>query len=103
MAIILAGAGAAYLNGGLGPWEFAFCALITFIAFKGLKQYYFIGFGWLLHAAWDIAHHLYGNPIVHLDPSSSAGCALCDSIWAIWFFYRAPNVFDRFRKTKGLD
>jgi len=32
-AIIIAGPGAAYLNGGLGAWEFAFCALITFLAY----------------------------------------------------------------------
>jgi hypothetical protein len=28
-AIMIAGAGAAYLNGGLGIWEFAFTAVLT--------------------------------------------------------------------------
>jgi len=51
-AIIIAGAGAAYLNGGLGAWEFAFCALVTFIATSsagcaicdlGLAAWYFLG------------------------------------------------------------
>jgi len=48
-AIILAGAGAAYLNGGLGGWEFPFCAFMTFMAYKGLTHYSFIGIGcnWL--------------------------------------------------------
>jgi hypothetical protein len=32
-AIILAGAGAAYLNGGLGGWEFPFCAVMTFMGY----------------------------------------------------------------------
>ena len=49
-AIILAGAGAAYLNGGLGVWEFAFCTLMTVIAYRGLSDYRLIGFGWLLHS-----------------------------------------------------
>jgi len=99
-AIIVAGAGAAYLNGGFGGLEFAFCTLMTFIAFKGLTQYYFIGIGWLLHTCWDIMHHLYGNPIVPFAPSSSAGCAVCDTVLALWFFMKAPSVTDWFRKTQ---
>ena len=92
-AIILAGAGAAYLRGGFGAWEFAFCTLMTFVAFKGLGNYRLIAFGWLLHTCWDLLHHLYGNAIVPFDAGSSAGCAVCDSILAIWFFKGAPNVF----------
>lgn len=99
-AIIVAGAGAAYLSGGLGIWEFAFCSLITFLAFKGLTHYYFIGIAWLLHTGWDVVHHLYANPIVSFDSSSSAGCAVCDTILAIWFFYGAPSLIDRFRSAE---
>ena len=32
-AIFLAGAGAAYLSGGFGLWEFGFCAIITLLAY----------------------------------------------------------------------
>ena len=39
-------AGAAYLNGGLGLWEFAFTAVLTYCAYKGLNSYGFIGLGW---------------------------------------------------------
>lgn len=99
-AVIVAGAGAAYLSGGLGPWEFAFCTAMTFIAYKGLTNYTFIGIGWLMHTAWDITHHLYGNPIVPFEPASSAGCAVCDSIMAAWFFAGAPNVFVWFRSGR---
>ena len=53
-----------------------------------------LAFGWLLHTGWDLLHHLYGNAIVPFDTSSSAGCAVCDSILAIWFFLGAPNVFN---------
>ena len=36
MAIMIAGAGAAYLSGGgLGKWEFVFTAVVTFCAYKG--------------------------------------------------------------------
>ena len=47
-AIMLAGAGAAYLNGGLGLWEFAFTAVVTYCAYQGLTAYGFLGLGWLL-------------------------------------------------------
>ena len=91
-AIMIGGAGAAYLNGGLGAWEFVFCAMLTLIAYKGLQHYYWIGIGWLLHTGWDVIHHLYASPIVPFSPSSSAGCAVCDTILAIWFLLQAPSV-----------
>jgi hypothetical protein len=99
-AIIIAGAGGVYWSGGLGIWEFIFGSVMLFVAFKGLKHYYFIGIGWLLHTVWDILHHLYGTPIVYLEPSSSAGCAVCDPILAVWFFLGAPSVFNLFKKPK---
>lgn len=97
-AIILAGAGAAYLNGGLMELEFMFCTVMTFVAFQGLKHYYWLGIGWLLHTTWDIVHHYYGNPIVPMDELSSLGCAICDPIIAIWLFMGAPSVFQRLKK-----
>ena len=98
-AVIIAGAGSVYWNGGLGVWEFAFGSLMLFIAFKGLTYYYFIGVGWLLHTCWDVLHHLYGDPIVYLDPSSSAGCAICDPVLAIWFFLGAPSIWRVFQES----
>lgn len=95
-AVIVAGAGAAYLNGGLGLWEFAFCALITFLAFRGLNDYRFIALAWLLHAIWDLVQHRYGNPIIAVFPASSAGCAIFDVGLAIWYFLGAPSVFPSF-------
>jgi hypothetical protein len=90
-AILIAGAGAAYLGGGLGFWELGFCALMTVVAYRGLADYRFIGAGWLLHTAWDAAHHLYGNPIIPLLPMSSFGCALCDLGLSAWYFSGAPS------------
>ncbi len=99
-AIMIGGAGAAYLSGGgLGMWEFAFTAVVTFCAYEGLQSYRFIGIGWLLHTGWDILHHFYGNPIVPFAPLSSAGCAITDALIAIWFFADAPSVFDFFRRV----
>jgi len=43
-AIMIAGAGAAYLNGGLGLWEFAFTAVLTYCAYHGLNSYGNSGF-----------------------------------------------------------
>ena len=96
-AIMLAGAGAAYLSGGFGVWEFAFCALIAVLAYRGLADYRFIGAGWVLHVAWDVAHHLYGNPIVPFLPLSSEGCAVCDLGLAAWYFAQAPSPWDLLR------
>lgn len=96
-ALIIAGAGAAYLNGGLMELEFVFCTVMTFVAFKGLKHYYWLGIGWILHTGWDLVHHFYGNPIVPMDALSSLGCAFCDPIIAIWFFMGAPSVFKFFK------
>ncbi|GAA0918617.1 hypothetical protein GCM10009557_89990 [Virgisporangium ochraceum] len=72
-----AGAGAAYLSGG-GPGgrEFAFTAALTYVAFRGLDSWTFIGVGWLLHTAWDVVHHLADNPIVPSAHDSSLGCAI---------------------------
>ena len=92
-AIMIAGAGAAYLNGGLGIWEFAFTAVVTSCAYKGFTSYGCIGLGWLLHTGWDVMHHLYGNPIVPFVPTSSLGCAICDPIIAAWCFAGAPSVY----------
>jgi hypothetical protein len=100
MAIVIAGAGAAYLNGGLGKWEFAFTTLMTYVAYRGLRSYNFIGVGWLLHAGWDVMHHLYGNPIVPFIPGSSLGCAICDPVIAISCFAGAPSVYDLFPKRQ---
>jgi len=97
-AIIVAGAGAAYLSSGLGGWELVFCAVITFLAYRGLSAYPFIGVAWLLHTCWDVAHHLYADPIVPFSASSSAGCAVCDSIIALWYFFGAPDILSIFRK-----
>lgn len=92
-AIVLAGAGAAYLSSGLGPLEFAFCTVMTIIAYKGLTRNYMIGIGWLLHTCWDAVHHYYADAIVPMDPTSSFGCMICDPIMAVWFFAGAPNIF----------
>jgi len=98
MAIMLAGAGAAYLNGGLGLWELVFTAVVTACAYQGLHSYRWIGFGWLLHTAWDVLHHLYGNPIVPFSATSSLGCAMCDPVIAAWCFAGAPAVSALWRR-----
>jgi len=97
MAIMIAGAGAAYLNGGLGVWEFVFTSVVTYCAYKGLSSYRFIGVGWLFHTGWDVVHHLYGNPIVPFAPMSSFGCAICDLVIAAWCFAGAPSVSELIR------
>ena len=57
-AIILAGASGVYLSGGFGPWELIYPVIGGAIGFRALGSYRWIGVGWLIHAVWDIAHHL---------------------------------------------
>ncbi len=94
-ALMICGAGAAYLSGGLRIWEFVACALFTFLAYRGLSDYRFIGIGWFLHTCWDLVHHFYGNPIIPFAPASSAGCAVCDLVLAVWYFLGARSIFHR--------
>ncbi|MGE8517027.1 MAG: DUF6010 family protein [Alcaligenes nematophilus] len=104
-AIFLAGAGAAYLSGGFGLWEFAFCAVMTVLAYLGLSHYRAIAIGWLAHSAWDYLHHLYGNPIIPFEPMSSFGCTLCDPMLAAWYALGAPSIWKRFNRPakRSLD
>jgi hypothetical protein len=83
-AVMVAGAGAAYLSGGFGPVELAFTAVVTYCAFRGLESWRFIGIAWLLHTAWDVAHHVKGYPLLPFAEHSSLGCAICDPVIAIW-------------------
>lgn len=102
-AVFVAGAGAAYLGGGFGVWEFAFTALVTYCAYRGLRSYAYIGVAWLLHTGWDVLHHLYGNPIVPFAADSSPGCAISDPVIALWFFAGAPSVYGLLRRKPYTD
>ena len=99
-AILLGGAGAAYLGGGLGFWEVAFCIVMTVVAYLGLRDYRWIGLGWLMHSSADVAHHLWGNPILPMLPLSSFGCALCDIGLAVWCFAKAPSPYPWVRAAR---
>ena len=93
-AVIVAGAGGAYLSGGgFGPWEVVYSVIATPVAFLGLGSYPFIGIAWLMHAAWGIVHHLYGNPIWPFMPTSSFGCMIFDGVIAIWFIAGARPLW----------
>jgi hypothetical protein len=100
-AVTVAGAGAAYLGGGLGAWEFPFCGLTTYVAHRGLQDYRFVAVAWVLHIIWDVVHHLYGNPIVPFAPLSSAACAICDLVLAGWYFAGAPSVVRGANRTSA--
>ncbi|WP_378730574.1 DUF6010 family protein [Nocardia brasiliensis] len=92
-AIMVAGAGAAYLSGGgLGAWEYLFAAAITYCAFRGLNSWTFIGIAWLLHTVSDLLHHLKGQPIVPFAHDSSLGCAICDPVIALWCLRGGPDL-----------
>lgn len=98
-AVFVAGAGAAYFGGGFGAWELAFCAVVTWLAYRGLTDYRAIGVAWLLHSGWDLAHDLYGNPIIPFAPASSFGCFVCDPVIAAWYLVGAPDVWRRLSRA----
>jgi Family of unknown function (DUF6010) len=91
-AILVAGTSCAYLSGGFGIWELAYPLLATPVVYAGLRSYRFIGVAWLMHAAWDLAHHFWGNPLWPFMPTSSWGCMIFDTIIAIWFLAGAPAL-----------
>jgi hypothetical protein len=92
-AVMVAGAGAAYLSSGaLGPWEIVFTAVTTYCAYRGLRSWTWIGIAWLLHTCWDIVHALRGTNILPFAPHSSAGCAICDPVIALWCFSGGPSI-----------
>jgi len=90
-AVFIAGASAAYMSGGFGVWELVYPVIATPVVYLGLRSYRFIGLAWLMHAAWDVPHHLWGHPIWPFMPTSSFGCVVFDSAVAIWFFAGAPG------------
>jgi hypothetical protein len=95
-AILVAGASGVYLSGGLGLWELLYTAVAGgVVAYLGLRSHRFIGLAWLMHAGWDLVHHLYGNPIWPFFPASSFGCMIFDTGVAIWFVAGAPSVLCR--------
>src|SRR5262245_24926824 len=96
-ALIVAGASGVYLSGGFGVWELVYPVMVTPVTYRALRSYRYIGVAWLLHAAWDLAHHLWGNPIWPFMPTSSFGCFLFDSLIAVWFVTGAPA----FRRVAG--
>jgi len=97
-AMIVAGASGAYLSGGgFGIWEVLFPIVAMPIAYRGLRSYSFVGLAWLMHSAWDVLHHLWGNPIWPFMPTSSFGCMIFDALIAVWFLAGAPSLVYRTR------
>ncbi|MBV8730627.1 MAG: hypothetical protein JO336_12545 [Acidobacteriia bacterium] len=94
-AIFVAGACGAYLSGGFGAWELVFPIVALPVVYCGLGSYRWIGAAWLMHALWDLAHHLWGNPIWPFLRTSSFGCMTFDSLIAIWFLAGAPALLAR--------
>ncbi|MFC6887223.1 MULTISPECIES: DUF6010 family protein [Actinomadura] len=98
-ALMVAGAGAAYLSGGgFGGWEFLYAAVATYVAYRGLESWTFIGIAWLMHTAWDVFHHVKGNPIMPFYHDSSLGCAICDPVIALWCLRGGPSLIALVRR-----
>src|SRR5688500_7624627 len=93
--ITLAGTSGVCLSGRFWLKELIYPVIGTAIAFRGLRSYRLIGVGWLMHAGWDLAHLLWGNPIWPFMPSSAFGCMIFDSMIALWFLAGAPSFLKR--------
>jgi hypothetical protein len=90
-AVLIAGASGVYMSGGFGVWELVYPAVVTPVVYLGMSSYRFIGIAWLMHAMWDLPHHLWGRPIWPFMPTSSFGCVIFDTLIAIWFLAGAPS------------
>jgi hypothetical protein len=90
------------MSGGLGLWELLYPVIVTPVTYLGLRSYRCIGLAWMMHAGWDLVHHLYGNPIWPFMANSSFGCLVFDTLIAVWFFANAPSIFVLvFRRLDG--
>jgi hypothetical protein len=98
-AIFVAGAGAAYSTAD--SEGVVYIGIATLIAYQGLSRYRYIGLAWFFHAGWDVIHHLYASPIWPWMPTSSAGCAVFDTVIGCWFFMNAPPVMKLFTRPPG--
>lgn len=92
-AIFAAGAVGAYIGGAFGVWELVYPIVATPVVYLGLRSYRAIGAAWLMHAAWDVPHHIVGHPIWPYQRTSSLGCLIFDTVIAIWFLAGAPSIF----------
>ena len=93
--IFAAGAVGAYVGGAFGVCELIYPVLATPVVYLGLRSYRAIGLAWLMHAAWDLPHHLAGRPIWPYVRTSSLGCLVFDSVIAVWFLAGAPSILRR--------
>jgi hypothetical protein len=48
-----------------------------------------------MHAAWDIPHHGWGNPIWPFMPTSSLDYAIFDALISVWIFAGTPVIATR--------
>ncbi len=94
-AIFAAGAVGAYVGGVFGAWELVYPILATPVVYLGLRSYRAIGVAWLMHAAWDLPHHLAGHPIWPYMRTSSLGCIIFDTVIAVWFLANAPSIYGK--------
>jgi hypothetical protein len=102
-AFLVAGACGVYISGGFGLWELLYSAVSMPVAYRGLRDYRFTGTAWLLHAAWDLPHHLWNRPIWPFQPTSSLGCMIFDSLIAIWFLANAPTLIGNPQSIDATD
>jgi len=101
--VLAAGATGVYLSGGFGAWELLYPVLAMPIVYRGLRSYRYVGAAWLMHAAWDLPHHLWGTPIWPFMPTSSVGCLVFDTVIALWFLAGAPSIVRVARRTPHVE
>jgi hypothetical protein len=89
-------------GGGFGIWELAYPVVATPVVYRALQSYRYIGLAWLMHAAWDLPHHLWGNPMWPFMRTSSFGCFVFDSLIALWFLAGAPDVVRDVQRYRAL-
>ena len=91
-SLFVTGASAAYIGGGLGVIELLFPALLLPINWLTRTSYRAIGVAWWLHAAWDLVHHLWADPIWPFMEMSSWGCLVFDLLIGAWLFTRVQHL-----------
>lgn len=92
-AVFVAGTAGLYMSGGgFGAWELVYPLVAMPILLRAMASYRFIGLAWLMHAAWDLPHHVLGGPIWPFMPTSSFGCFVFDAVIGLWFLAGGPAL-----------
>ncbi len=99
-ASIVCFASATYLGHSFGQLEALMATVMFIVSFLGHRNWKFIALAWFLHGSVDLLHHFNNDVLLKWYFPSSFECWLIDMLFAIYFFFGAPNWARKIFPTK---